>query len=323
MYTILVTGVGAIIGYGIVKSLKKCEYDVRIIGIDIYEDAVGKEWCDTFYQAVHCYSDEYPEFLESIIRKYSVDLIISGIEQEIEWIATHYDNFKNVVDKIALNRPELIILSSDKWFTYEKLLSHNHNCINSKIEGTFLSLSEELGLPFLLKPRKSYASRGIVKINNEEDFLYWSKKSGQNVMYQEIVGNEEVEYTVGLFGLGDGKVSDLIMFNRRLNADGSTKKAKTFYDSYLENEVLTLSETFQPLGPTNFQFRYHNGQFLLLEINPRISSSTSLRTAFGYNEAEMCIEFYLLHRIPIKRSLLVGTAIRYQEDMVRYDRNYI
>ena len=46
MHTVLVTGVGAIIGYGAVRSLRKSRTDVRIVGMDIYPDAVGQVWCD-------------------------------------------------------------------------------------------------------------------------------------------------------------------------------------------------------------------------------------------------------------------------------------
>ena len=44
----LVTGIGTIIGYGIIDSLRKSKYDVNIVGMDINPDAVGKNWCDEF-----------------------------------------------------------------------------------------------------------------------------------------------------------------------------------------------------------------------------------------------------------------------------------
>lgn len=48
MDTILVTGVGAIIGYGIIRSLHVSQYPVKIVGMDIYSDAIGQKWCDVF-----------------------------------------------------------------------------------------------------------------------------------------------------------------------------------------------------------------------------------------------------------------------------------
>jgi carbamoyl-phosphate synthase large subunit len=87
----------------------------------------------------------------------------------------------------------------------------------------------------------------------------------------------------------------------------------------LETLVRQLSEAFRPIGPTNFQFRCHLGKFLLLEINPRISSSSSLRTAFGVNEPEMCIAYYLERKRPETGAIRLGSAARYVEDFVSYD----
>jgi carbamoyl-phosphate synthase large subunit len=104
-----------------------------------------------------------------------------------------------------------------------------------------------------------------------------------------------------------------------LSGEGATVKAHVVELPEMNAQLAQLVDIFKPVGPTNFQFRQHEGEILLLEINPRISSSTSLRTAFGYNEAAMCIEYYLQGEVPEKRPLRSGRAVRYIEDMVFYD----
>ena len=61
-------------------------------------------------------------------------------------------------------------------------------------------------------------------------------------------------------------------------------------------------------------------KYLLLEINARISSSTSIREIFGVNESQMCIEYYLENEIPKLQEQKFGTVIRYIED-VYFDSN--
>ena len=92
-------------------------------------------------------------------------------------------------------------------------------------------------------------------------------------------------------------------------------------DTILENTVNKLVELLKPVGPTNFQFRYKNGKYLLLEINARFSSSNSIRTDFGYNEAKMCIDFYLNNKVPEKVVIKDGYAIRYIEDYIVKNEN--
>ncbi len=316
MYKALVTGVGAIIGYGIIKSLRKSKYDVQIIGMDIYDDAIGRHWCDHFVQAVPANAPHYPEYIRSLVDRYNIDLIIPGIEQDGFRLAKESAQFHDLNVKLALNRHDLIDMAADKWLTFLELEKHDFPAIPTYIEGEFTELSAALKLPMLLKPRRSYASKGIQKIYSQTDFEYWKTKLEDNFMIQEIVGSDDEEFTVGAFGLGDGTISQQITFQRKLSGEGATSKAQIIQHFELEKQVEHLAQIFRPIGPTNFQYRKHNGQFLLLEINPRISSSTSLRSAFGYNEAEMCIEYFLEDKIPGQRELKAGWAQRYIEDWV-------
>ena len=77
-----------------------------------------------------------------------------------------------------------------------------------------------------------------------------------------------------------------------------------------------LARAFRPVGPTNFQFRRDrsSGRSFLLEVNPRLSSASSLRRAFGMNEAEMCVAHYLDGERPDFDAPRRGGAIRYIED---------
>lgn len=138
-------------------------------------------------------------------------------------------------------------------------------------------------------------------------------------MVQEYVGNTECEYTSATFGFGDGNCIQPIVMRRKLSKAGATDKAIIEMIPGIDDEIYKLAKVLKPVGPTNFQFRLHKGKYLLLEINPRISSSTSIRTAFGYNEAEMCIEYFLEGNIPKSREISTGKAYRYITEAVIYN----
>jgi carbamoyl-phosphate synthase large subunit len=321
-YKILVTGVGAVIGYGIVRSLRKARPETVVIGMDIYADAVGKHWCDHFEQSPLVSAAEYPGFLRQVIQKQVVDLVIPGIEQDVDYLCREVGKEKlaGLPVRFALNNPRLIPVAADKWLTHLQLAQHGLSTIPTRIDGGFNELAGELGLPMLLKPKRSYASKGIQILRSQEDFEYWKGKLGDNFMVQKIVGNDEEEYTVGAFGLGGGKCVQPIILQRKLSREGATVKARVCDIPELDRLVRRLVELFEPVGPTNFQFRRHQGAYLLLEINPRMSSSNSLRTAFGYNEAEMCLAYYLENKQPAPPQIRPGCAVRYIEDVVAYDR---
>ena len=322
-YKILVTGVGAVIGYGIVRSLRKARPETVVIGMDIYADAVGKHWCDHFEQSPLVADPKYPGFLREVIRKHGVDLVIPGIEQDVTYLAKEAakETLRGLTARFVLNNPRLIPIADDKWLTYLQLKQHGLPIIETRIDGEFKDLAGALGLPMLLKPRRSYASKGIQVIHAQEDLDYWKARLGDNFMVQQLVGDLEEEYTVGAFGLAGGKCVQPIILQRKLSREGATAKARVRDLPELERRVRRLVELFEPIGPTNFQFRLHQGEYLLLEINPRMSSSNSLRTSFGYNEAEMCIEYYLENKQPSPPRIRSGCAVRYIEDVVVYDRS--
>ena len=317
-YNVLITGVGAIIGYGLINSLKKLDLDLRIVGMDIYNDAYGKNICDIFIQSILASDPEYPIFLRNVIKKYNIDLVMFGTEQEIYRLLKERDNITDYYDKLVINNENIIELSEDKWLTHKFLSENGFPVIPSSIDCEFEYAKKKFGIPFLLKPRCSYASKGIEKINNVNDFNYYKAKVGKQFMVQKIVGDNEHEYTVAVFGFGDGTSVTPIVLKRKLSGEGATVKAEIIVDNRINKFVNQLTKILKPIGPTNYQFRKHNDEFLLLEINPRISSSTSLRAAFGYNEAEMCLKYFVDGEKFENPEIKKGKAVRYIADCVNF-----
>lgn len=321
MTTVLVTGVGAIIGYGILRSIRKTDKKISLIGADIYPDAVGQAWTDHFIAAPLTSSEDYQTWLAKVIRENKVDLVIPGIEQDVHYFSDHRDFFRELSVNVALNDKHLINVTRDKWLMHQELAQIESEArIVSYLDGDFNFFSRKLGVPFILKPRKSYASKGLVRVHNEKDFIKSAEKLGHDLLAQPIIGSDDEEYTVAAFGDGLGHLFASITLQRRLAADGSTAKAWVRQHDGLDEVVASLCEHFKPIGPTNLQFRKDGEGWKLLEINPRISSTTSIRAAFGYNEAEMCLDFYLEGKKILQPVIKKGFAARYIEDCINFDR---
>ncbi len=317
MARILVTGVGAIIGYGALRSLQDRGH--HLIGMDIYADAYGQHLCADFVQALRTDDPAYPAFLEDVLIRLRPDLVLPCIEQDVE----RFDGLRGLFSQLgiacALNRHELIALAADKWAFHEAQRAHDLPAIDSSLDASFDRLAADLGLPFLLKPRRGYAGKGIVAIGSNAEFEAFRAEVGGRFMAQRRIGSDQAEYTVGAFGDGEGKVAAQIQMRRLLSGEGATVKAWVVSDPGLTKTVSAYCAAFKPLGPTNLQFRKDGDGWALLEINPRISSSTSLRAAFGYNEAAMAVDYYLGGRLPVQPAIRRGHAVRYIEDHVVFD----
>jgi len=317
MRKVLVSGASGVVGYGILKSLRKSFRDLYLIGTTIYEDSVAQKFCDIFEKAPRTSDDVYIDWLLDTILKHEINLIIPGIEDDLyKWT-----EYKSIIEKsgvkILLNNTYLTYLCRDKWLFYEKLNEINSPYrINSSLSQDFEYLKKEFDLPFLLKPRCGFASKGIVKIYTICDFQKYQDKIGKTLMAQPIIGNDDEEFTTAIFGDGKGGFYCYIALQRKLSKEGYTEKAEVVNLDGLEEVLLSLCQHLKPVGPTNFQFRRQDGCLKLLEINPRISSSTSIRTIFGYNECEMSVDYYLDNKIPEQPYIKQGRVVRYIEEMV-------
>lgn len=324
---VVVTGVGAIIGQGIVHSLRACGRSVRIVGIDRNGRSPGKFMVDVFVQKPDTAEDspEYLMFWEALLKQHDIVLVLPGLEVDMLFLDRHRAWFQERGCVLAMNKQDLIRVAGDKWEMNQALTAVAYPVIPSC---RVTSWSEAIALlgppPLLLKPVQGNGSRGIVKLEDAEDFAYWSKKSTVPWMLQRIVGTADDEFTVGAFGFGDGSILGPIIFRRRLSNAGNTLEAEVVErHPVIEDAVARLCAHFRPLGPTNLQFRLEGDIAYLLEINPRFSSSNSLRTAFGFNEAAMSIDFYLEGRLPAPAVIRPGLAWRYSADYVTYARDFV
>lgn len=317
---VAVTGVGAIIGQGIVRSLRASGRDIQVIGIDRSKWSPGPYLVDAFEQKPNAPEDspEYIEYWQEIIHRYGIQLVLPGLEVDMFFLNKKRGLFETQGAQLALNNPELIEKSANKWAFEGELAEMGYAVIPSARPSTWSEAVEKLGSPpLLLKPLQGNGSRGIVRLEDETDFKYWSRRTAGEWMLQRIVGKADEEYTVGVFGLGAGGFIEPLIFRRRLSTAGNTQEAVVVRrHTVLELAVQRLCKRFRPLGPTNMQFRVEGETAYLLEINPRFSSSNSLRTAFGYNEAAMALDFYINKKTPEKPAIREGTAWRYFEDFL-------
>jgi carbamoyl-phosphate synthase large subunit len=320
MKTVLVSGASGIVGYGTLRSLRLAGMDLQLIGTSIYNDSVAPAFCDIFEQAIPTDDEAYLAWLIQTIQKHKVDLLIPGIEIDMYAWADHRLQIEDTGALIMQNNSALIQLCKDKWTFFEHLNEAGLACvINSSIDQDFELIRKNFGLPFLLKPRRGFGSKGIVKVNNESEFAANCTQIGSVLIAQPIVGQDDEEFTTSAFCDGQGGFYASMTLRRRLSRDGFTDRAEVVDTQPFLETIQQLCQLLHPQGPTNFQFRMTADGPKLLEINPRISSSTSIRSAFGYNESAMAVDYFLEGRVPVQPPILRGKAVRYTDDHIFYD----
>jgi len=309
---VVVTGVGAVIGCGIVEGLRRSGRPVKVLGVDRNPGCVGRDACDEFYAKprVSEESEAYLDFWRGLAEE--ADLVLPGIDEDVFYLDVYRGEL--TATRLGLNSRELIDLARDKWL---QIAAAEEWAIPTVCEKDWEECVELLGPPpLLLKPRCGSGSRGIVRLENAGDLARHA--DGFN-MIQRIVGEDDSEFTVGMFGLGGGRSMPPLVFRRELSASGHTQFAEVVEDNDVAGAAIALGRRLRPVGPTNYQFRQDGTKTWLLEINPRFSSTTAMRAAFGYNEAAMALDFYLDEREPDIPTVQKGRARRVAADQVELE----
>lgn len=320
MKRVLVSGASGIVGYGILRSLRQSGQECFLVGTSIYDDSVAPAFCDAFEQAPPTSAPGYLDWLLTVLRRHHIDILIPGIEIDMFHWVEHVLQIRGTGALPLLNELGLIELCKDKWRFYQRLAQEGVECaIESSLDADFSVLVQRFGLPFLLKPRRGFGSKGIVRVASEEEFLKYRADIGAVLMVQPIVGNDEEEFTTSAFCDGRGSYFGCMTLRRKLSREGFTDKAEVVDTAEFIPAMDELCRLFRPLGPTNFQFRRCVAGPKLLEINPRVSSSTSIRTAFGYNESAMSLEYFLDQRDPVQPVTRRGRAVRYTDEQIFYE----
>jgi len=313
---VYVSGVSGVVGHGVVKNIKAARPEVEIFGSALDKFNVGAHLVDTFAVCPKSDSEEYLSWLRTFLSRNQINYAIPGIEIDLQIWNSNRGVFTDQNCIPILNTMELINITHDKFNFYCSVEKHQFpHSIPTRISTSYSDLCDYFGTRKLIaKPRIGFAKRGFLQIQSESDFLEALNVRNQDLIFQPNLSSDGYEYTSGIFGDDTGGFSSIITLRRRLSPMGYTDYAELVSSDDFRTVIVDYCKLFNPLGPTNFQFMIMKNQIFLLEINPRFSSSTSMRGIFGYNESKMALDFYEKGILPKQPPLQPGKVLRYIED---------
>lgn len=281
---IVVTGAGALLGQGIIRSLLESTLRPDIVAVDPSPLSAGRYW--TPHRRLvplatdPCYLDRFA----SLLAEERPDAVLIGTDVELLLFAEHRAELeKRFSTHIVVSSPEVVRIADDKYLTFQFMRKHGFAAPDSVLPGSEDALVERVGFPLVVKPRVGARSVGVRVVRNRAE-LQRAVSEGDNPVIQECVTTDRDEYTAGVLCF-DG-VCDASIVMRRDLRDGNTYRA--FVDDYpeLNAQVRAMAEKLSPYGPANFQFRVDGGLAKVFEINARFSGTTPLRMRAGFNEVE-------------------------------------
>lgn len=302
---ILVTGAGALLGQGILRSLLDSTLDPEIVAVDPSPLSAGLYWTPNRQLIPMAKSPDYLRKFEQLLDSERPDAVLVGTDVELEILATQRIEWEESFGtKIVVSSPEVVRIADDKYLTYRFLREHGFDAPESCLPSEANALAAMVGFPLIVKPRVGARSVGVVRVENHAQ-LDQALDGAVGMVVQECVATEHDEYTAGVLCFGGECRASIVM--RRDLRDGNTYRARVEEYPELNAQVVAIAEKLSPFGPANFQFRLADGRVKVFEINARFSGTTPLRMRAGFNEVELVLR-HILFGEPITQPI-VRTAM--------------
>jgi len=328
-YTIAISGLNAIDnpgpGVAVARGLKEAKsFDVRIIGFSYESLEPGiymHDLIDKVYQIPYptAGTETLMARLNYINNQEKLDLIIPNFDAELY----SFMKLSSELEKMGIKT----FLPTDEQFEERQKINlpdfgekYDIKVPNSKAifeMSDVYHLSEDFEFPLLIKG-KFYDAYVAYDVDQARDFFNKiSAKWGLPIIVQEFVKGEEYNIT----GLGDGKGNTIAAVPMRKQY--ITDKGKAWGGiSIADKDMLELTDHFikQTKWRGGFELelmKNQEGDFYLLEINPRMPAWIYLAVGVGQNIPEALVRLAMGEDVKAYENYQVGKMfVRYAYDMI-------
>lgn len=334
---VLITTVGALTSPDIIRSIRdNGERQIRIVGVDPVEYAVGRNFVDKFYPVVFSGDDEkgFISSLLKIVEKEKVDILVPcGNEDNIaiaknrgkfkvKVLASGYDNLRRAFDK---GKVLTALKNRLPDFAPDFSIVNDYN--------GFLRAIKRLGYPkekVVVKPRLGRGGRGVYTLSGKFNYetVFRSKPSGEMPLefFAKILKNKRhfedlivMEYlnspfysVYSLRNAGDNIIS--ITHIREWGNASQTFRGRVYYDPDIEKFSASVNGLFGLDFLTNMELaETRDKRIVLFDLNPRIGASCGIDKAIGLNLPYLAIKALLGEKVSIDKK-----GFRRPRTFVRY-----
>ncbi|CEG56047.1 ATP-grasp domain-containing protein [Legionella fallonii] len=281
---ILITGAGGAAAVSIWKSLAQ-EHEIYMVDIDPCAAGLYLVPPDRRMLIPRGDSDDFIPALLNICQEKQIEVLIPTVDVELFPIAKDVTKFTSKGIIVPLSSAEALELCRDKY----KLLRF---CEDTGLTPSFALLTEEtaasfINFPYFAKPRLGAGSRGAMIIANSKELNQLPKNN--SYLIQELLPGEE--YSVDVYIHSDGYPLAAVPRLRMKIDSGIAVACQTKINSHLSTIALKIAQKVGIMFVANIQFKADaQGEFKLLEINPRFPGTLPLTGAAGIDIPRLLIQ---------------------------------
>lgn len=216
--------------------------------------------------------DEFIEELNKVINEYRIDFVIPAHDSVVLKLAEYQDNIKAI---IMCPSYETCKLCRSKGKTYELF----KNII--KVPRMYRMEDQDIKYPVFLKPDIGQGSKGTYIANSLKEIKFYKECDNTLLILEYLPGKE---YTIDCF---TDRFSNLLFVGGRERIriyNGISVDTSRVFDNKFRDIAEYINKTLNIRGVWFFQVKKNKeGEYVLLEIGPRVAGSMGLNRNLGIN----------------------------------------
>lgn len=279
---VLITALGTVCSATIVSELRKFSESFYIYGADINKPSsvVTSKDVDEFHTFPSAVDDPdyYLHYVLDFCKKNNIEYLYAIIDEEVLNLTSHRFLFENIGTKLCLTDSETVKICHFKNAFYKWLEKY----FSQYLIKTYTSMDEciDISFPLFIKPIEGRASIGCRKITNVDEL--------KTVNFEKFVVQEFVRGDVIVVDVIRSRAFNEIQVSQRQevlrNGSGSGIAVKTVNYQELNDLAIEIATKLDLEGVISIElFKIEDGNFKIIEINPRLPAGTSYSCMAGCN----------------------------------------
>lgn len=333
--TVLLTGCGAPGAPSIIKCLRKNgEREIRIISVDMNENAASRTLVDAFYTVPPAEDPGFVDRILEICRREKVEAVLPIVTRELEVFSAAVERFEAEGIKVGVMEPEPLHIANNKGLLLSAMREAGLPTPEFRVVHTADKAEtaiKKLGYPeraVVVKPTFGNGSRGtrILDPNVSRYDLFFTQKPNSTHIslsgLMEILRERETipEMMVMEYLPGTEYTVDLLA-DRGQVLKGVCRRGTLVVSSIMMNSVIEQNEAALTLcaqavkllkfdGSVGFDLKADAaGRPLVMEVNPRLTAGVVACAVAGVNFPYLAVKRLLGEPLP-QTPVAVGTIMR-------------
>jgi carbamoyl-phosphate synthase large subunit len=303
--TVLLTCVGGELAPQMIKNLKSSKrHDIRVVGVDVNQQSVGKFFCDEFYTAPPGSDSSYVDRIVELILKHGIDLVIPTSDEESLALSNKSEYLIKSGAVLACVDIDTLSVLNDKAKTYSKLMDNGIHVPKWKKAVNFdelLTIARDMYKQYgdiVIKPTCERGGRGVHIVSNsingikkysDRREIFSDFKTFQNKLiktldnyYPVMVMERLIEPVFDIDMLAWKGNSVTVVPRRRINSAIPNEGHIIVDNPELVDLGKKIIDIFQLSWLYDCDVMYdNNNRPCVLEVNPRQSGSISVSVESG------------------------------------------